>query len=386
MSELLSAIGAAAAVDSHAMVEPALLVDTETLLDAQRQLDAVIARRLQVMDVRSVTVNECGRTTRSWLVEEHGFSADEATRRMNVARALPFHPATGTALDAGDISHDHARVIINCLRKLAPDWQAAAEPELIKIASEEGMAALVALCQVVRIRSGADEDAEAAAQRKFNDRWATISRTFEGMVHLEAMLDPESGATLEAALAPLLVRAGEADDRTTAQRRADALVELARFSLDHGDLSDHNGERPHVTVLIPWSELRDGLQPGQVSDATMNGQPISPEIARRIACDANIIPAVLGGDGEVLDLGRSTPTWSRAQRRARRIADKGCTFPKCQTGLDRCQIHHIKYRSRSGPTDLVNGTHLCLFHHWLVHHSNWTLTRNPQGRIEVHRT
>jgi hypothetical protein len=106
----------------------------------------------------------------------------------------------------------------------------------------------------------------------------------------------------------------------------------------------------------------------------------------RLACDAQIIPAVLGGRSEVLDLGRSTPTWSRAQRRARRIEDKGCTWPGCQTPLARCQIHHPKHWwAHHGPTDLVNGTHLCAFHHWLVHHRHWEIRRNPTGKIEVRR-
>jgi Domain of unknown function (DUF222) len=385
MSELLSAIAALAAADSHATAAPALLVDTETLLAAQRQLDGLIARRLQAMDARDVSVHECGRHLRAWLAEEQGMSTDEAGRRVAVARALPFHPQLAAAMDAGDISHDHARVILSCLRKLVADWQVAAEPELIKVASEDGMAALIALCQAIRVRSGADEDAEAAAQRQYRDRWATLSTTFEQMVHLEAMLDPESGATLQAALAPMMVPT-EADERDTAQRRADALTDLARFSLDHGDLSDHNGERPQVMITLSWAELRDGIPPGQLSTATMNGTPITPATARRIACDANIIPAVLGGHSEVLDLGRSTPTWSRAQRRARRIEDNGCTWPKCQAGLDRCRIHHLTYLSHGGPTDLNNGTNLCTFHHWLVHHTAWTITRNSLGRIEVRRT
>jgi Domain of unknown function (DUF222) len=240
------------------------------------------------------------------------------------------------------------------------------------------------LCRELRLRSGADEDAEAAAQRRYRDRWATVSSTFDGMMHLEAMLDPESAATLTAALTPLLVPA-EDDERTAAQRRADALVTVARYSLDHGVLPDHGGERPQVMVTISWPELRDGTT-GHASTATMNGAPITPATARRIACDANWIPAVLGGHSEILDLGHSTPTWNRAQRRARRLADHGCTWPRCQAGLEHCQIHHLTYVSHDGPTDLTNGTHLCTFHHWLIHHTSWTISRNEQGHIEVRRT
>jgi Domain of unknown function (DUF222) len=110
-------------------------------------------------------------------------------------------------------------------------------------------------------------------------------------------------------------------------------------------LPDHGAEHPQVTVTIPLAELRDSLNAHQIGQATMGGYPISPTTARRLACDAEIIPAVLGSHSEVLNLGRSTPTWNRAQRRALRLQDQGCTFPNCQATLNRCQIHHHQHWS-----------------------------------------
>jgi hypothetical protein len=182
-------------------------------------------------------------------------------------------------------------------------------------------------------------------------------------------------------------RHGPEDERTIAQQRADALVELAGFSLDHGDLPDSGGHRPHVMAILPWSELRDPLAAGKSCHGTLNGQPITPAAARRLACDAGIIPAVLGGAGEILDLGRTTPTWSTAQRRAAALRDGGCGWPDCTTELSRCQLHHIKHWvAHHGPTDLANSVYLCRFHHWLVHHTTWTIARNPAGTIEIQRT
>jgi hypothetical protein len=118
-----------------------------------------------------------------------------------------------------------------------------------------------------------------------------------------------------------------------------------------------------VTVTIPFNELRNGLVAGQIGNATLNGQQITPNTARMLACDANIIPAVLGGRGEVLDLGRSQRSWSTAQRRARRIEDDGCGWPGCQAPLERCRIHHLAFWGRLGKTNLKNGLHLCQFHY-----------------------
>ena len=147
MSELRSAIDALAALDVHAMPEPTLLVELEELLTAKDRLDGVIAVHLQAADVRGVTVNECGRSTRSWLVEDQHLSPEEAGRRMAVAKTLPYHPAIGAALFDGEISHDHARVIASCLRRLGVSWREIAEPELIEAARQVDPTSLGQLCR-----------------------------------------------------------------------------------------------------------------------------------------------------------------------------------------------------------------------------------------------
>ena len=102
MSELLSALDSLAVTDLHQLPETSLLVETETLLEAKNRLDGLIAVHLQALDARDVTVAECGRHTRSWLVEEQHLPADEAGQRLRVARALPFHPAIGQAMLDGE--------------------------------------------------------------------------------------------------------------------------------------------------------------------------------------------------------------------------------------------------------------------------------------------
>jgi Domain of unknown function (DUF222) len=386
MSELMSLIDSYTTADVHHLAEPALLVETEMLIEAQNRLGAAVALHLQAMDVRDVTVNECGRQPKSWLIEEQHLSPKDAGRRMWVARRLPAHPAVADALVAGDITHDHAQIIIRCLASLSAEHREATETELLTFAREHDPGLLAQLCQQVRVITGADEDAEAAAQRKYDDRWVTIAPTYTGMVSISGMLDPESGATVQAALTPLSVQNPGGDPRTSGQRTADALTDLARFSLSHGDLPDHSGERPQVILTIPLAELRDRLEAGQLSAATINGQPITPSAARRIACDANLIPAVLGGPSEILDLGRSRRIFSRAQHRAAALRDGGCAWPQCQTPLSRSELHHSEYWENGGRTDHHLSAYVCTFHHWLIHHTPWTLTRNAQGKIEVRRT
>jgi hypothetical protein len=372
--------------DPHEVADIALLTSTEALFGVMRQLDGVVASQLQVMDVRDVTVAECGRKTRSWLIEEQHLGSEDASRYMTVARALPSCPAIGPALLAGDITIDHARVIAIGVRKVPPGIRDVFEKELVKAAESCDPTELARFARELRSRLGGEESAEAAAQRKYDSRWLTITPTFEGMHSISGMLDPASVATPQAALAPLLTKAGEIDERTAGQRRADALVAIADLAMRTGQLPDHGGEKPQLVATLGYRDLKNALETGPTGTASLNGIEITPRTARMLACDAGIIPAVLGSHSEVLDLGRKQPTWTLPQRRALRIEDKGCRFPGCQVGLDHCRIHHRDHWAHGGKTDISNGVHLCLFHHWLVHHTNWQISKDHQGRVKVWRT
>ncbi|MDT0196862.1 DUF222 domain-containing protein [Arthrobacter sp. AB6] len=101
--------------------------------------------------------------------------------------------------------------------------------------------------------------------------------------------------------------------------------------------------------------------------------PVAAQALRKIACDAEIIPALMGTDGEVLDLGRRTRLFTAAQRLALIARDQGCTFPGCTIPAPWCEAHHITYWSRGGPTNLDNGALLCAHHHHLIHKEQWTI-------------
>jgi len=101
-----------------------------------------------------------------------------------------------------------------------------------------------------------------------------------------------------------------------------------------------------------------------------------PISARRLACDAQVIPVVLGGRGEVLDIGRASREFNEAIRRAAFIEQDGtCAFRGCHR---RCmELHHIVWWTHGGHTSLDNAAWLCAYHHWLVHEGGWTLSRAP---------
>ena len=110
------------------------------------------------------------------------------------------------------------------------------------------------------------------------------------------------------------------------------------------------------------------------------GVMLSAATVRRLACDAELVPAVLGGDGAVLDLGRSKRLYVGSARRALVLRDGGCAFPACDRPPRWCQAHHVVSWVDGGPTTQSNGVLLCGYHHRLIHRGGWQVRPGLDGR------
>lgn len=109
------------------------------------------------------------------------------------------------------------------------------------------------------------------------------------------------------------------------------------------------------------------------SEAAFTG-PISPTTIRALACDADLIPVVLGGAGQVLDVGRTQRLFPARLRRAVTARDRGCAAPGCTMPAPWTEVHHIQAWTRGGPTSVENGVLLCSRHHHAVHAGSWDIT------------
>ena len=168
------------------------------------------------------------------------------------------------------------------------------------------------------------------------------------------------------------------DERTFGQRRADALVEVCRLALNTGELPANGGDRPQLALTMRFADLRE-----QTGPATLDtGDRLTATQARRLACDAHLLPAVLGTHGQVLDVGQSRRLITGALRRALVLRDGGCAFPGCDRPPRWTDGHHIRSWLDGGPTSLDNSVLLCRHHHRLIHHSTWTVRLAPDGLPE----
>ncbi|MBB2994179.1 HNH endonuclease signature motif containing protein [Paeniglutamicibacter cryotolerans] len=194
------------------------------------------------------------------------------------------------------------------------------------------------------------------------------------------------------------VQAEEFDDRTRQQKLLDALIDAARSALASGGVPDSGGNRPQVIVTIDYRQLLEELDGSTTAPATASASSPAPTSAfmarrppgigfgtgeqgsllgmatvRRLACDAGIIPMVLGSDSVPLDLGRTRRYFSRKQRRALAARDRGCIVPGCTATPGHCEAHHVTPWSTGGRTDLAGGCLLCAHHHTLVHLGTFSL-------------
>lgn len=383
---LRAAADALASFDPARMADPSLFAGLAELYDVETIVRAAQTRWLALADARDTTVAIAGRSTRSWLVEECNLAGRDAAARLRLARTLGGFPAVEAAFATARLTADQTAAIVAALLDAPAAARDTMESLLLERAATLSPFGLARVSEQLLAEIDAEtakDRAEAARQRRLARRGVDLDATFEGTGSLSGTLMPEVHDAVKVALDaidPPSARGSE-DARTARQRRHDALGALARYFLDSAStLPAANGERPRVVVTINAADLLDesaGKSAGAGWATSDSGLPVAPDVVRRLACDAQLLPVVLDDSGDVLRLGRTTRIWSPAIRRAAWIRDHGrCASPHCRRPP--VDLHHLTWWSRGGRTDLDNAAWLCAFHHWLVHDNRWTVRRDNQ--------
>ncbi len=363
MGNLVSALDELAAENVRGVDVVSLGADLVELRRAVCRLEAEFTRRLAEFDRRGGAAAESLPTV-AWLRHHCHLSHSVASARVGVARRLDELPVTAAAFAAGDVGVDHVRAVALVRDPAARAAVRGCEAELAAYARQVTPVEVARLVRHV-VHAAEPEALAEDVERIRRDRWLSVSETFGGAYAIDGLLDPEAGATVRTAL-HALVAAGRhpGDERSPAQQRADALVELARHALDAG-LPETAGERPHLTVTIALETLE--ARAGAPAATATWGGPIPGEAARRLACDAKISRVITAGASQPLDLGRTTRVVTPALRRALELRDRGCVWPGCDRPPAWTDAHHIRHWADGGPTGLTNLILLCRRHHRAVH-------------------
>jgi hypothetical protein len=291
------------------------------------------------------------------------------------ALAVPGSAPVKDAVLSGVLPVRSAAVVLSEADKLLPVLVEQARPTvlegLIRVAVEDGPGQCRRLRPALLARFGVD--GQLQREQDVAKRYVALSQPWVdelGVAQYRLTLDPEGRAVLEAALGPLSAPQpveGERDLRCSDRRRGEALVTLVRAGVAAADKGPRH-TRSQLFVTVDLETLRDGLRGAGVTVAgSGQGALLGPETVRRLACDATIIPAVLGAAAAVVDLGLDVRLFTAAQVRRLWLRDGHCSYPGCTMPSSWCDAHHLVHWADDGPTNLSNAALLCQRHHTIVH-------------------
>jgi hypothetical protein len=373
---------AAACLPAH---HPTSAASDDQLFEA----GAALARLRHATEIGLVTVVaemarrglDCpgGLTRVDWLRQHHpGLTAAQAKAIIAVAQAVGerrWDELTGR-VRAGGVTVGQAAQILGFEERL----RLVADPEALDaaVADLTIKAATLPVDELGKwvrhhtetVAPPADLGGLEAARQASRGLWFDRPCT-NGMVTGRFTLDPEGAAIVQSAIdplsapRPLLGTDGQEqpDPRLPATRRADALLEIiARGVASPGAAPSTDRSKVIVTVDLPVLEERV-----RGAGHTLSGQVLSATSVRRLACDAEVIPVVLGTDSAPLDVGRSRRLVPSAIRHAAWLRDGGCTYPGCTVPVSWCDAHHVTHWVDGGATRLDNTAMLCTRHHTVVH-------------------
>ena len=407
---LVSKLDSMTKVPLWSMPQPQQCTTLAALAQAETQIAAMKLALLAEAE-RSDATNETGAgSAADWLAVETQQVRRDARSDLRLAQALERYEVLSAAMRAGCVHVAQARAIVTALDKLPTtgefavdtDQRLEAETYLVAQAEHHDAKALrilggrifevIAPDLAEKFDGQALEKEEAQALRRTT---FTMFEDDEGTCHGRFRIPALHGQMLQKMilaisspsrssndnLAPS--RSGIDPDLPTPVRHGIALTQLIE-TYPAKDLPQTGGCSATVVVTMTLDQLLADLDHAGVCILDTGGR-ISAAQARRLACTAGIIPMVLGGNSQVLDVGRRRRLHTEAMRIAMGVRDRGCTTEHCETPPGMCHAHHDRPWSDGGSTSVDTGRLLCPHHHRRIHDPTYETRHLPSGKVSFHR-
>ena len=347
--------------------------------DLSRRVEAArVAILAEALSRRVVAGSDCA-TASGWVIQwAPSFRAGGAAQLVAVAQATRAVRNAGlaAAVLGARVGVRNAAVALVEMDKLRPrladEAVEAVWEGFLQVATDHGPKEIRSLRDKLIAAHG--HEGEFQVRQDQLKHGVSLSQPLgdDAMFEYRLRLDPEGKEVFEAMLGPLSAPKPTpacSDLRSSDQRRGEALVEICRRAAAAGGGAPVT-TKAAVFVTVGLEDLRTRCGAG----TTLTGQLLAVETIRRIACDAMIIPVVLGADSEVLDVGRAKRLFTPAMLRALWLRDGGCTIPGCTAPPFWADAHHLIHWVDGGHTSLLNGALLCGRHHTIAHQRGWTAT------------
>lgn len=349
----------------------------QAVVGLKQHIDAVsalLAIHVKELDDRALPVLDHRISTTNWLMQRCYMSSGEASGTLKVARALSHMPTvTRNALN-GKVPSRSVQLLSQA-RDRYPDEFAIHEQVFADTATYLSLKDLRRAIGHWEQQVNYD-DALADAKKLEALRGFHHDQTFEGLWATKGTFAPEGGHFIDTALNSLVHASNidAAESRSPRQRRADALVDICRFWLDHNQsVRTSGGEKPHATITIDYATLVGDRQ--RLSE--IDGSPVDLEAIKRMLCDAGVVRMLIDSESQPIDVGRRVRTIPPSLRRALEMRDGGCTWTGCTAPASWCDAHHIIHWANGGSTSLDNTRLLCRSHHRAIHKADESQRRAP---------
>jgi hypothetical protein len=372
---LAEAIGEVGAIDSDALGDEELDAAVLELQRLRSALDAAATKLTAGWDSRKVWAPSGAKSGAAYLAWRCRIPSGAARRCVHLGRECRHMPAAEAAWSRGDIDAAHVSLLSRARTARTEELFAKDEELLVELACKlrfsEFAKALAYWCQLADPDGAEDEAAAAFGRRRFH-----LSESLEGLWFGDVVLDAIGGSVLAKALAPIEEELFEADwaeakerlgrdplaeelRRTPAQRRADALVELAT----RGASVPAGARRPAplFTVLLDYHSLI-----GRVCELA-DGTVVTPGSLVSWLPFAEVERVVFDTRARVIEVSERKRLFEGALRRAIEVRDRGCFHPSCEADPEHCQVDHVIPWSEGGPTTQDNGRLACGFHNRARH-------------------
>ncbi len=373
------------------------------LAQAEAQLAALRLRVLGEAERSGATAAEAAASAADWLAVTTRQTRIACRSDLKLAKALEDHDVLGGAMARGAVNEAQGRAIVKSLEQLPTSGEFAIDADQRRLA-EEHLVDLAAhhdarelrllgrhLFEVIapeladRYLGEQLEAEEAAAARRTS---LELREDDQGVCHGKFRIPALHGQILQKFIwsltNPVRVTATDIDpDLPTMVRQGVAFSQLLE-AIPGQWLPKAGGTSATIVVTMTLEQLTTALDAAGVCTLDTGGE-ISAAEARRLACSAGIIPAVLGGKSQVLDVGRKRRFHTEAQRVVMGIRDGGCSAQDCDRPPSMCHAHHDIPYSAGGPTDVEHGRLLCGHHHRRIHDRHYRVTRHPNGKVSFHR-
>ena len=360
------------------------------------QAQAVKALLIAEADQHNATLRSTGTPAATFIASRTNVSKKQAAGELYDALALGGVPKARDAALDGTITIGHARAVGKAMGQMpnsfTPEQTSLAQDLFVQLAQtrtpDEVLAAAPRIAEQVDPVDADQREAERISRER-EQAWKDRSLSWwknRGSIEFKGSLPRLEGEAFTVLIEAYAqqARRDQQDDPTAervsfTQRRADALIQLVNNAQGGRPTPTLAGDRPVINITLDYHKLlTSAFDAGVLPDGT----PLSAGDLRRLSCDANLIPVVLGANSEPLDVGQSSRFVTSPIRKALTLRDKHCAFPNCDTPAIRCDAHHLTPWWAGGPTALHNLVLLCPEHHSLIEPDK--NTARDQWKVHIH--